>query len=270
MTFNSALYVGTVMHRRFKPRRHRLRYRVFWMLIDLDEAAALDAGLRLFSFERFNLFGLRHTDHGDGSRVPLRQQVEKHLATAGLDLAGGAIRLLCMPRMLGYVFNPISVYYCHDREGVLRAILYEVHNTFGERHSYLIKVDNADGAVVRQRCAKAFYVSPFMDMNIDYEFRIQPPGERISLSIQGSDAQGPVLVASLMGLRREITDGALVRMFVTHPLLTLKVIAGIHWDALKLWTKGMRLRPRPPAPPPVTIVRDADLATVQHAGTPHV
>ena len=270
MSSNSALYVGTVMHRRFKPRRHRLRYRVFWMLLDLDERAALDARLRLFSFERFNLFGLRNTDHGDSSNVPLRTQVEKHLAAAGLDLKGGAIRLLCMPRMLGYVFNPISVYYCYDQAGVLQALLYEVHNTFGERHSYLIKVDDADGPIVRQRCAKAFYVSPFMDMDIDYEFRIQAPSERISLSIQGSDAQGPVLVASLAGLRREITDEALIRVFVTHPLLTLRVIAGIHWDALKLLIKGMRLRPRPPAPPPVTIVRAADLGSPQHAGTRHV
>lgn len=265
----SALYVGSVMHRRLKPHVHRLRYRMFWMLFDLDELTLLGRRLRLFSHERFNLFSLRNADHGDGSDTPLRRQIETHLAAAGLDLEGGTIHLLCMPRILGYVFNPISVYYCYDGGGQLAALLYEVHNTFGQRHSYLIAVDRAQSGAIAQHCAKALYVSPFIGMDISYDFRLRPPSDRISLSIRGSDADGPVIVASLAGERREISDAALARVFVTHPLLTLKVIAGIHWDALKLWLKGVRLHPRPVAPAPVTIVRRGARAS-SHPGPRHV
>lgn len=250
----SCLYTGTVMHRRFKPRTHRLNYRVFWCLFDLDELPSLPARLRLFSLNGFNLFGFHAADHGDGSNRPLRTQVEAHLADGGIDLEGGAIRLLCMPRLLGFVFNPISIYYCYDRGGALKALLYQVHNTFGQRHSYLIPVDNRPGDPLEQRCLKAFYVSPFMDMDIAYRFRLQPPHERVSLVIEGADAQGPVLTASLAGQRQPLTDTALLRAFLLFPLMTLKVVAGIHWEALVLWIKGMRMRPRPPAPSPITIV----------------
>ena len=132
---NSALYVGGVLHRRMAQRAHKLRYRVFWILFDLDEIEQLSERLRLFSLKHFNLFSFRNADHGDGSDTPLRVQMEKHLTAAGLDLQRGAIRLLCMPRILGFVFNPISVYYCYDRTGGLAALLYQVHNTFGQRHS---------------------------------------------------------------------------------------------------------------------------------------
>jgi DUF1365 family protein len=251
---SSCLYTGTVMHRRFKPKQHRLSYRVFWALLDLDELPALANKLRFFSRERFNLFGFYTVDHGDGSATPLRAQVEAHLKKAGIDLDGGAIRLLCMPRLLGFTFNPISVYYCYHRDGALTALLYEVHNTFGERHSYLIPVGDSASDALEQRCLKAFYVSPFMDMDIAYTFRVQKPAERIALVIDGADSNGRVITASLAGARRELTDGALLASFAAFPLLTLKVVAGIHWEALKLWIKGMRLRPRPPAPPAITIV----------------
>jgi DUF1365 family protein len=252
---DSCLYAGTVMHRRLKPRAHKLRYRVFWTLLDLDELPAIDKELRLFSLERFNLFGFYTADHGDGSKTPLRVQAEKHLAEAGVDLEGGAIKLLCMPRILGFVFNPISVYYCYHRDGALRSIIYEVHNTFGQRHSYLIPVEGPSGEALEQHCLKAFYVSPFMDMNISYTFRIQKPAGRVALAIQGADKEGPVIVASLAGSRKPLNDSALLSAFFIYPLLTLTVVAGIHWEALKLWIKGMRLRPRPPAPGAITIVR---------------
>lgn len=251
---NSRLYTGTVMHRRFKPRTHRLKYRVFWMLLDLDELPRLSARLRLFSLERLNLFGFRTKDHGDGSARPLREQVEAHLTSAGLNLDGGAIFLLCMPRLLGFVFNPISVYYCYRRDGALKALVYEVHNTFGQRHSYLIPVEKDAGEALEQRCLKAFYVSPFMDMDMAYRFRVEPPAERVTLVIEGSDAQGPVLIASLAGARQTLTDGTLIRAFLSFPLMTLKVVAGIHWEAARLWLKGMRLRPRPPARSSISIV----------------
>lgn len=269
-TSNSCLYTGTVMHRRFKPKQHRLSYRVFWALLDLDELPALARKLRLFSREGFNLFGFYNADHGDGSATPLRTQVEAHLTKTGIDLDGGSIRLLCMPRLLGFAFNPISVYYCYHRDGRLTALLYEVHNTFGERHSYLIPVeDGASTEPLEQRCLKAFYVSPFMDMDISYTFRLQPPAERIALVIDGADSQGRVITASLAGERRELTDGALLASFAAFPLLTLKVVAGIHWEALKLWIKGMRLRPRPPAPAALTVVPHQNLPSSAY-GSHHV
>ncbi len=266
----SCLYTGTVMHRRFKPRAHRLSYRVFWTLLDLDEIPLLTRSLRWFSLERFNLFGFYNADHGDGSGRPLRTQIEAHLAAADIDLEGGKIRLLCMPRILGFVFNPISVYYCYRQDGALAALLYEVHNTFGQRHSYLIPVEGGADEPLEQRCLKAFYVSPFMDMDIAYRFRVQLPAERIALVIEGSDAAGPVIVASLAGNREALTDAALLRAFVSFPLLTLKVVAGINWEALKLWIKGMRLRPRPPAPATITIVPPNALQSATTSGTHHV
>ena len=255
------------MHRRIKPKVHKLRYRVFWTLLDLDELPALGKKLRLFSLERFNIFGFHTADHGDGSAISLRVQAEKHLADAGIYLEGGRIALLCMPRILGFVFNPISVYYCYCRDGALTALIYEVHNTFGQRHSYLIPVDAGPGETLEQRCPKAFYVSPFMDMEISYTFRIQRPDERVALTIKGADTEGLVIVASLAGSRRILTDGTLLKTFFLFPLLTLTVVAGSHWEALKLWIKGMRLRPRPPAPSAVTIVRHQPQTSY---GTHHV
>lgn len=176
-----------------------------------------------------------------------------------------------MPRILGFTFNPISVYYCYRGDGALAALLYEVHNTFGQRHSYLIPVeDGAADEPLEQRCLKSFYVSPFMDMDIAYTFRLQPPTNRIALVIDGSDSQGRVIVASLAGKRRALTDGVLLAAFAAFPLLTLKVVAGIHWEALKLWIKGMRLRPRPPAPAAITIVRRPVLRTQETYGRHHV
>lgn len=258
MSFASGLYTGTVMHKRLRPRAHRLDYRVFWLLLDLDEIERLDSSTRLFSRNRFNLFSFHDADYGAPDRGTLRAQVEDHLARAGLDIEGGAIRLLTMPRILGYVFNPISVYFCHQRGGELAAILYEVTNTFGQRHSYLIPVDPASASArqaIRQSARKALYVSPFIGMGLTYDFRVMEPGEVVSLVVRGSDEEGMLISASMVGTRREIDDAALARVAATHPLLTLKVVGAIHWEALKLWVKGVRLVPRPAAPDwPVTIV----------------
>jgi DUF1365 family protein len=246
--------VGAVMHRRLRPRPHRLRYRVFWTLLDLDEIGRLPRGLRLFSHNRFNAVSFYDADHGDGSGRPLREQVERHLTAAGIELNGGRIELLCMPRIFGYGFNPLSVYYCHRNDGSLAALLYEVHNTFKERHSYLIPVAAA-AEMVDQQCSKVFYVSPFMDMDMSYRFRVAVPGDQVAVAISTADGDGPLLAAVLNGNRRTLTDGALFRLLVTHPLLTLKVIGAIHWHAARLLLKGVRLRPRPTAPAqPVTTV----------------
>ncbi len=245
--FVSALYVGSVMHRRFTPRAHRFRYRAFWMLLDLDQLAPLSKRLRFFSYGRFNLLSLFNSDHGDGSEVPLSIQVARNLKESGIDLKGGKVRLLCMPRVLGYGFNPISIYFCQYPDGALAAIIYEVHNTFGQRHSYLIPV-TSNTRTIHQRCAKEFYVSPFMDMEMQYQFWTRMPGDQIAISIRADKSSQPIMSARLAGARRELSDFSLLRAFLMIPILTFKVITAIHFEALRLWLKGLNARARP-APP---------------------
>ena len=161
-----------------------------------------------------------------------------------------------MPRVLGMVFNPLTVYFCHDRQGVLLAILYEVNNTFRQRHSYLLPIEHMPDGVIRQACDKRFYVSPFMDMNLSYRFRIIPPGGMVTVGVDVADSTGPLLFAAFTGRRTELSDRGLLASFLGHPLLALRVLSGIHWEALKLWGKGLRLRPRPlPPAHPVTVGR---------------
>jgi DUF1365 family protein len=246
--FASALYAGPVMHRRIAPTRHSLRYRIFTLLLDLDEIDALTKRIGIFSRNRPNLVAFHDRDHGDGSGRPLRPQIAALLEKAGVE-AGGPVRLMCMPRILGFVFNPLSIYFCHDAGGSLAAIVYEVSNTFGERHHYVIPARPSARGDVRQACAKRFYVSPFLDMDMGYEFRIAGPGERLVVGIIGRNGAGaPILQASFCGARRALDARSLARAAATHPLMTLKVVAGIHVEALNLWLKGLRLRPRPPAP----------------------
>ena len=222
---------------------------MFQMLFDLDELPRLAGALRLFSHNRFNLFSFFDRDHGDGRAGPLRAYVEETLAGAGIDLGGGQIKLLCMPRLFGHVFNPLSIYYCHRAAGGLAAMLYEVNNTFGERHSYLIAAPPGGPGPIRQSCPKAFHVSPFLDMAMTYDFAVTAPGESLTTTVNASDARGAlIIVAAFSGRRRELGDRLLLRALVAYPLMTLKVVAAIHFEAAKLILKGVRLRHRPPAP----------------------
>lgn len=241
MTVRSSLYVGSVMHRRLRPRTHRFKYRAFWVLLDLDELELLSRTLRVFSHNAPNLFSLLDADHGDGSDASLRAQAERLLSDAGVDGPCGQISLLCMPRTLGYCFNPLSVYFCSDAQGALSAVIYQVHNTFGDRHSYVMPV-NERGGVVRQRCCKTFFVSPFLDMALEYDFRVSGPGDRIAVSIRVRDQHGSLLNAVLTGERRPLTDGALLRLAFVVPWVTMKVTAAIYWQAARLWLKGVRFR----------------------------
>lgn len=256
--FASCLYVGRVGHRRLRPRRHQLSYRVFWMMIDLDEIDLLAKRLRVFSRNRFNLFGFCDRDYGDRSGRPLRAQIGETLAAAGLDPVDGPLRLLTMPRIAGYAFNPISTYFCHDRDGALQAIVYEVHNTFGEIHSYVVPVQDPD-APLRQQAAKAFHVSPFMALDMRYDFTVVPPGGTVTIGVNGSDAEGLMIATHLTGERREVSDRALLGLLASHPLLTLKVTAAIHWHALRLLLKRIPFFAHP-APPPRHVTRGRPLA----------
>lgn len=243
MTQGSALYTGSVIHRRLRPKAHRLRYRLFWLLLDLDEVDALAARLRLFSRNRFNLFSFHDRDLGDGSETPLADQIRRKLAAAGLGDGGAYIATLTMPRILGYAFNPLSIHFCSDRDHALRAVVYEVHNTFGERHGYVLPAGGV--APVAHGTAKAFHVSPFLGMDMTYAFRVHPPDERVSVAIRGEDEDGPVIVAALTGERRPLTDGMLGRMLAAYPLMTLKVTAAIHWHAFRMLLRGFRLHRHP-------------------------
>lgn len=243
----SLLYFGTVSHRRLRPRQHALKYRLFWTLLDLDGLGDLRRGSALFSYNRFNVLSFHDKDHGDGSGAPLRPQIEAILSGHGIAFDGGPIRLFCMPRVLGYGFNPISVYFCHHKAGQLAAIVYEVHNTFGERHSYVF--DAQDGRPPGPHgCDKRFHVSPFMDMGMRYEFRTLLPAERFALAIRGTDHDGTLIHAALTGRAAPFDSAGLLRGLLLYPLLTFKVTGAIHWHALLLWLKGIRIRHKS-APP---------------------
>ena len=229
----SGIYTGVVVHKRLRPRRHWLSYRVFSLLLDLDELPELP--LRWLAVNRPGLLSFREADHGDGGA--LRPWVAARLAGAGI-VADGPVRLLCYPRMLGYVFNPLTVYFCHRSDGSLAAVIYEVHNTHGERHAYVLP--GGEGTV-RQSCAKAFFVSPFMPMDCVYHFTITPPGDSVSVGIVETDGEGTLLTATFSGTFAPLTDPALLRAVLAHPLMTLKVTAAIHWEAIKLLAKGLRV-----------------------------
>jgi DUF1365 family protein len=241
------LFFGEVMHRRHRPKAHRLRYRLFWMLIDLEELPSLGRRGWFFSHNRFNLLSFHDRDHGDGAGGALRAQLERTLATRNIRLGDGRVYLFCMPRVFGYAFNPISVYFCHHADGSLAAIVYEVHNTFGERHSYIFDAGR-EAAPAPHSSRKLFHVSPFMGMDMQYDFRTQLGDDRISIAIRGSDAEGALINASLMGKAAPFTPANLVRGLLRYPLVTFKVTAAIHWHALRLWLKGVPVRTKPKAP----------------------
>ena len=241
----SALYGGVVVHVRTRPVRRKLRYKVAQMLLDLDELPRLDRELRWFGHNRRAVFSFHDRDHGDGAG-DLRGWVDDKLAAAGFRFAPGPVRVLCMPRVLGHVFNPLSVFFCHDAEGCLAAILYEVHNTFGERHSYVLAIDG-EAAPVRQSCGKSFYVSPFLPMALGYDFTVTPPDEGVSVRVAASDPEGLLLDAWFTGRRQALDDAQLLRSLAAFPLMTLKVVAAIHWEALKIWLSGIPLVRKPSA-----------------------
>ncbi|MEQ8603883.1 MAG: DUF1365 domain-containing protein [Marivibrio sp.] len=243
-----ALYYGRVAHKRVRPMSHRLEYRVFSLFLDIDRLSTLDGAMKLFGYNRRAVVSFRDSDHGPRDGNPLRPWVERLLTERGIDLAGGPIRLLCFPRLWGYVFNPLSIYYCYGADERLRAVLYEVSNTFGEQHCYLLPVDGG-GDEIAHAADKVFHVSPFNRMGGRYRFRLKPPGERLNILIRQSDPDGgPLLVASHIGERRALDDRTLAGAILRFPLMTLKITAAIHWEALKLWLKGAKYVPKPPPP----------------------
>ena len=248
------LYDGTVMHQRMKPFTHRFSYKVWSLLADIDRLSELKKCSRFFSHNRFNIFAFFDKDFGPDDGSSLRTHIDRLLAEAKLA-PPERIFLLCYPRVLGYTFNPIAVYYCFDAFGTLMAMVYEVRNTFGDKHSYVVPViaQTNNPASLRQERGKLLYVSPFLGFGLTYRFRLSAPADRLLFRILEVDEGGPVLAASFSASQRKLTSRTLFSACLSAPLLGLKVMALIHWEALKLWVKGARLVTRPPAPPPASI-----------------
>ncbi len=253
-SLQSCLYLGEVVHKRLAPVRHQLRYRVFNLFIDVDALPELARRSRLFGYNRFNLLGISDRDHGAGDGRPIR----KHLENLARSVKGGAevtrFFMFCYPRVLGYVFNPLTVYYGYDATGALRLMIYEVNNTFGGRKSYVIPM--AGG--LHQKAGKTFYVSPFNAVEGEYGFHLALPDERLSIGITLTTPLGPTLKAYFSGERRPLTDANLLRLFFGLPLQSFRIIGAIYWQALKLWRKGLRIQPRPAKAAPLELTHTRD------------
>ena len=238
---NSCIYNGVVTHKRFKPVKHFLKYKTFSFFIDLDEIEKLDKNNIIFSFNRFNIFSFYNRDHGDRDGKSLKNWVMDNLIKFKISENINKIKLLCYPRIFGYVFNPLSIFYCYQDEK-LKVIFYEVKNTFNEQHTYILKVN--DSNIVTQKCKKKFYVSPFMNMDTYYNFRLLNPDDKLSVSIEQTDKKDTILNAVQTGERKDFNLKQLVVNFFKYPLMTIKIISAIHFEALLLWKKGAIYRKR--------------------------
>jgi len=246
----ACLYVGQTVHERRAPFIHRFSYRIASVLIDLDQLAEAGRMSRLFSVESFNLFSFKARDHGARDGSDLAQWAREQFKNAKLDADDAHLTLLCAPRVLGYVFNPLSIYFAKDQQsGRLIGVLYQVHNTFGDDHAYV--VPGSDTAVNHQEADKVFHVSPFFDVGGRYQFTLRAPSERFRLSILKQRESGSDFLATMAMKREEMTSKTLFKLFVTHPFFTIKTVAAIHYEALRLWLKGAvyHARPAPPDTP---------------------
>ena len=236
---NSCIYDGSVIHKRFKPKEHFFKYKVFSLLIDLSELNELNDKLKFFSLNRFNLISFYEKDHGDRDGSSLFSWVKLNLSINNISTENIKIKLLCYPRILGYVFNPLSIFFIYDKNETLISILYEVKNTFGEQHTYVFRVEDKN-KLIQNNCSKKFHVSPFIEMDCNYFFRILNPGENLYVKIDQYDQEGKILFASQDGKRTDLTSKNLISSYLRHPLMTFKIISAIHFEAFKLWIKGIK------------------------------
>ena len=235
----SSIYNGKVIHKRFKPKEHFFKYSVFSLLIDLSELNQLDKEIKFFSFNKFNLISFYEKDHGSRNGSSLVAWVKKNLEANNIHFKDIKIKLLCYPRIFGYVFNPLSVFFIYNSNEKLISILYEVKNTFGEQHTYIFKVDD-DLKLFQHNCSKKFHVSPFIEMDCNYFFRILKPEDKMSVIIDQYQANEKILYASQDGTRVDFNSKELLKSYLKHPLMTFKIISAIHFEAFKLWTKGIK------------------------------
>ncbi|MTI16291.1 DUF1365 domain-containing protein [Rhodobacteraceae bacterium RKSG542] len=242
------LYAGEVMHRRHHPKEHKLNYKVFSAYADVDNLKTTQRGWRVFKANALALFSINERDHMDEGFNDLRQYVEHMLCEGAIDWKPHTIKMLCYPRFLGRAFNPLTIYFCFSDEQTLDAIVYQVNNTFGQRHHYVVSTKGERKKLLSHSCPKTFYVSPFMEVNGYYDFRLATPDEKIHVHINHRDEKKLLLTAIFNGTKTQATTATLLVYALKYAQGSLKILAGIHWEALKLWLKGIKLVPRP-APP---------------------
>ncbi len=247
MNASARLYLCTVMHQRHDRYDYRFEYRLFALLVDIDRIDEACTGSRLLRHNRRAPIAFHDRDHGPRDGSPLRPWVDGVLRKADIELDGGRVLLLSLPRLWGYTFNPLSMWYCHHRDGSLRAVIAEVSNTFGECHHYLLHEHGRPmDWPVRKRADKVFHVSPFIDMRAEYRFQIAEPGEKLGIAIREYQDDALLLVATQSGRGQPLTDRALLGALLRFPLATFKVMAMIHWHALTLWLRRAPLFRKPP------------------------
>ncbi|MCZ4273505.1 DUF1365 domain-containing protein [Maritalea porphyrae] len=246
MTIPNAIYKGTVTHKRLRPIKHGLSYGVFNLLVDCDEIEQLAKKLKFFSHNKPNIVSLYDKDFGDSKNIKAYLQTLAQKAVPDLSIT--KFKMLTYPRIFGYAFNPITVYFGLDEAGKTRLMIYEVNNTFGQRHTYVIPAEQREDGMIWQNCDKQFYVSPFNDVSGNYTFHVTPISEKLTVGVALRDDEGPLLNAFFAGQRQELTDSQLIKAIVGTGWMTAKVMLGIHLEALKLWVKGVKLKPRPDAP----------------------
>lgn len=238
------------MHARHSPKQHALSYGVWYLCAKMSELPALWA-LRWLSQNKFNLYGLRDGDYGTAPRQSIASWPAAVKAEYALTEADGDVTFITMPRLLGYGFNPVSFWFYHDKAGTIRAVLAEVHNTFGERHCYLCRHGDNRPIVETDwlHADKVFHVSPFMNVSGTYDFRFKLSDTEVGVWINYNDNGQRMLSTSLTGHRRPLTNSRLFLAFFQYPFVTIKVIAMIHWHAIRLILKGIRYntKPQPPA-----------------------
>ena len=239
MIKNSKIYTGKVIHKRFKPKEHYFKYNVFSLLIDLNELEEINKYIKFFSYNKFNIISFYDKDHGDRDGSSIKLWVKKNLRNIGIMTEDISIKLLCYPRIFGYVFNPLSTYFIYNKNSELISIFYEVKNTFGEQHTYIFKAQ--DEKTVQNKCKKKFYVSPFIEMDCEYHFKTLNPREQLSVVINQNDKDGKLLFASQDGISQDFNNKNLILSYLTHPLMTFKIIGAIHYEAFKLWAKRIKL-----------------------------
>ena len=239
MIRDSCIYNGKVIHKRFKPKEHYFKYNVFSLLVDLSELKQIEKEISFFSYNKFNLISFFDVDHGPRDGTSLEKWVQVNLKRIGILNDKIKIKLLCYPRIFGYVFNPLSIFFIYDENYHLISILYEVKNTFGEQHTYVFKT-KSNNNLIENSCNKKFHVSPFIEMNCKYFFRILNPKEKLSVIINQNDDDGKLLYASQDGFKKELNTKNLIFSYISHPLMTFKIIGAIHIEALKIWLKGVK------------------------------
>lgn len=234
------LYLGDVVHKRLRPREHALRYKVFSLLVDVDRLGEAAASCRLFAHNRFAPLSFHDSDHGPGDGTPVGPHARSLLAEAGLRQdETRRIELLSYPRVFGYVFNPLSVYFAYGTDDRLTALIYEVNNTFSERTAYVLRAGDGASGVYAQSCAKIMFVSPFASGEGQYGFRVTPPDDDVLIAVSFRDAGGPLLKTHFKANAQPLADSEIARQLARRPLMTMKVMAAIHYEAIKLWLKGV-------------------------------